>query len=191
LRCALINQAWTGSRITAGSPPFTPDEDIAQTVAAYERAFRAMVVEGAFADEPSGQPRVAAVARRGRAVARRLHVLPDRPRHGSPRMEPKKRPPRPRPGRRDCYFDLESTGKYEDVLLSAESQAARRVQIVSDDGPADPRAAGSRRYAVSSSAPAVPASRCRADPPAHPRRGRIVTLVFAKSGRIGVVSVVE
>ena len=37
-------------------------------------------------------------------------------------------------GGANCYFDLESTGKYEDTLLSAESQAARRVQIVSDDG---------------------------------------------------------
>jgi copper(I)-binding protein len=53
---------------------------------------------------------------------------------GGPRMEPKNGRLVRAQGGANCYFDLESTGKYEDTLLSAESQAARRVQIVSDDG---------------------------------------------------------
>ena len=53
---------------------------------------------------------------------------------GSPRMEPKNGRLVRVQGGAICYFDLESTGKYEDTLLAAESQAARRVQIVGDNG---------------------------------------------------------
>jgi len=70
-------------------------------------------------------------------------------------MEPKNgRLVRVQGGRELLFIDLESTGKYEDVLLSAERQAARRVQIVSDDGQPIPvlRFPAIR---VSSSAPAV------------------------------------
>jgi glutamate-1-semialdehyde 2,1-aminomutase len=48
LRCALINQGVDCSPHHGWISAVHTDEDIAQTVAAYERAFRAMVAEGAF-----------------------------------------------------------------------------------------------------------------------------------------------
>jgi len=48
LRCALINQGVDCSPHHGWISAVHTDEDMAQTVAAYERAFRAMVVEGAF-----------------------------------------------------------------------------------------------------------------------------------------------
>jgi len=94
-------------------------------------------------------------------------------------------------GGANCYFDLESTGKYEDILLSAESQAARRVQIVSDDG--RPIAVlpipGDTRLVFGPGGPRI--TLAELTQPLTPGDGVIVTLIFAKSGRIGVVSVVE
>jgi len=94
-------------------------------------------------------------------------------------------------GGANCYVDLESTGKYEDTLLSAESQAARRVQIVSDDGQPIPvlRVPGDTRLVFGPGGPRV--TLAELTHPLTPGEGVIVTLVFAKSGRIGVVSVVE
>ena len=110
---------------------------------------------------------------------------------GGPRMEPKNGRLVRVQGGANCYFDLESTGKYEDTLLSAESQAARRVQIVSDDG--QPIAVlpilGDTRLVFGPGGPRI--TLAELTQPLTPGDGVIVTLVFAKSGRIGVVSVVE
>ncbi len=110
---------------------------------------------------------------------------------GGPRMEPKNGRLVRVQGGANCYFDLESTGKYEDTLLSAESQAARRVQIVSDDGQPIPvlRVPGDTRLVFGPGGPRV--TLAELTHPLTPGEGVIVTLVFAKSGRIGVVSVVE
>jgi len=110
---------------------------------------------------------------------------------GGPRMEPKNGRLVRVQGGANCYFDLESTGKYEDTLLSAESQAARRVQIVSDDGRPLPvlRVPGETRLVFGPGGPRI--TLAELTHPLTPGEGVIVTLVFAKSGRIGVVSVVE
>jgi hypothetical protein len=55
---------------------------------------------------------------------------------GSPRMEPKNGRLVRTAGGAVCYFDLESTGKFGDLLVAAESAAARRVAIVSAEGAA-------------------------------------------------------
>ena len=110
---------------------------------------------------------------------------------GGPRLEPKNG----RLVRTDagavCYFELDSTGKFGDTLLAAESRYARRVQIESPDGAPlqtveipgesrlDFRPDGLRITLSELTEPLVPGD------------GVIVTLVFVKSGRIGVVSKVE
>jgi hypothetical protein len=53
---------------------------------------------------------------------------------GSPRLEPKNGRLVRTEGGAVCYFDLESTGKFGDLLVSAESAAARRVAIVAANG---------------------------------------------------------
>ena len=110
---------------------------------------------------------------------------------GGPRMEPKNG----RLVRTDagavCYFELESTGKYGDTLLAAESEHARRVQIVGPDGAPirtlDVR--GDSRLDFSPDGLRITLSELTE--PLVPGEGVIVTLVFVKSGRIGVVSKVE
>jgi copper(I)-binding protein len=110
---------------------------------------------------------------------------------GSPRMEPRNgRLVRTGDGA-ICYFDLESTGPYGDLLLGAESAIAREVRIVTPDG------------APVSTVDVPPLSRVDFRPSGlrialtgltqslTPGQGVIVTLVFQKSGRIGVVSRVE
>jgi copper(I)-binding protein len=110
---------------------------------------------------------------------------------GGPRLEPKNgRLVRTNTGA-VCYFELDSTGKFGDTLLSAESQFARRVRIEAPDGAPigtvdipgesrlDFRPDGLRITLSELTEPLVPGE------------GVIVTLVFVKSGRIGVVSKVE
>jgi copper(I)-binding protein len=110
---------------------------------------------------------------------------------GSPRMEPKNGRLVRTPGGADCYFDLESTGKFGDLLLAAESTAARRVDIVTADGARVTRITvpGESRIAFRPEGFRITLSDLTQ--PLKPGDGVIVTLVFAKSGRIGVVSRVE
>lgn len=110
---------------------------------------------------------------------------------GGPRLEPKNG----RLVRTDagavCYFELESTGKFGDTLLAAESQFARRVQIETPDG-APIRTidiAGDSRLDFRPDGLRITLSELTE--PLVPGEGVIVTLVFVKSGRIGVVSKVE
>jgi copper(I)-binding protein len=110
---------------------------------------------------------------------------------GGPRMEPKNGRIVRVEGGAICYFDLESTGGFEDTLLAAESRVARSVLIVSATG------------APSGAIPVPAESRLVFSPggyritlgeltqPLTAGDGIIVTLIFAKSGRIGLVSVVE
>ena len=110
---------------------------------------------------------------------------------GSPRLEPKNGRLVRTAGGAVCYFQLESTGKFGDLLVSAESAAARRVAIVSADGaPVSSIAvAGESRLDFRPDGPRI--TLAELTQPLIPGDGVIVTLVFAKSGRIGVVSRVE
>jgi copper(I)-binding protein len=110
---------------------------------------------------------------------------------GSPRLEPKNGRLVRTPGGAVCYFDLENTGKYADLLVSAESAAARSVTIVRGDGASVSGIAvpGQSRLDFRPEGPRITLSDLTG--PLTPGDGVIVTLVFAKSGRIGVVSRVE
>jgi copper(I)-binding protein len=110
---------------------------------------------------------------------------------GSPRLEPKNGRLVRTAGGAVCYFQLDSTGKFGDLLVSAESAAARRVAIVSADGaPVSSIAvAGESRLDFRPDGPRI--TLAELTQPLSPGDGVIVTLVFAKSGRIGVVSRVE
>ena len=110
---------------------------------------------------------------------------------GSPRLEPKNgRLVRTQSGA-VCYFDLENTGKFGDLLVSAESEAARSVAIVTQDGAPVSGIAipGQSRLEFRPEGPRITLSDLTR--PLTPGDGVIVTIVFAKSGRIGVVSRVE
>lgn len=110
---------------------------------------------------------------------------------GGPRIEPKNGRIVRTEGGAICYFDLESTGGFGDTLLAAESRAARSVLIMTAAG------------APSAAIPVLAESRLVFSPggyrialgeltqPLVAGDGIIVTLIFAKSGRIGLVSVVE
>ena len=110
---------------------------------------------------------------------------------GSPRLEPKNGRLVRNAAGAVCYFELESTGKYGDTLLAAESQVARRVQIEAPDGAPirtiDIR--GDSRLDFRPDGPRITLSELIE--PLVPGDGVIVTLIFVKSGRIGVVSKVE
>ena len=110
---------------------------------------------------------------------------------GSPRLEPKNGRLVRTEGGAVCYFDLESTGKFGDLLVSAESAAARRVAIVAANGAVVSTLAvpGQSRLDFRPDGPRITLSELTQ--PLIPGDGVIVTLVFAKSGRIGVVSRVE
>ena len=110
---------------------------------------------------------------------------------GSPRLEPKNGRLVRTAGGAVCYFQLDSTGKFGDLLVSAESAAARRVAIVSADGaPVSSIAvAGESRLDFRPDGPRI--TLAELTQPLIPGDGVIVTLVFVKSGRIGVVSRVE
>lgn len=110
---------------------------------------------------------------------------------GSPRLMPKNG----RLVRTDtgavCYFELDNLGMYGDTLLGAESQLARRVQVESPEG-APLRLLeipGLSRFDFHPAGPRITLSELTA--PLVPGDGVIVTLFFAKSGRIGVISKVE
>jgi len=110
---------------------------------------------------------------------------------GSPRLEPKNGRLVRTAGGAVCYFELESTGKFGDLLVSAESTAARRVAIVAANGaPVSSLAVpGQSRVDFRPDGPRI--TLAELTQPLIPGDGVIVTLVFVKSGRIGVVSRVE
>ena len=110
---------------------------------------------------------------------------------GSPRLEPKNGRLVRTQGGAVCYLDLENTGKFGDLLVSAESAAARSVAIVAANGAPVRGIAipGQSRLDFRPEGPRITLSNLTQ--PLTPGDGVIVTLVFAKSGRIGVVSRVE
>ena len=110
---------------------------------------------------------------------------------GSPRLEPKNGRLVRTQGGAVCYFELANTGKFGDLLVSAESAAARSVTIVAANGASVSGIAipGQSRLDFRPEGPRITLSGLTQ--PLIPGDGVIVTLVFAKSGRIGVVSRVE
>lgn len=110
---------------------------------------------------------------------------------GGVRMEPKNGRLVRMDGGALCFFDLHSTSKYGDQLLAAESDAAKRADIVAADG--SPLGAlavpGLTRIDFRPDGPRVVLTELTQ--PLTPGDGIIVTLIFQKSGRIGVVSIVE
>jgi copper(I)-binding protein len=110
---------------------------------------------------------------------------------GSPRLEPKNgRLVRTAEGA-VCYFELESTGKFGDLLVSAESAAARRVAIVAANGALVSSIAVPGQSRLGFRPDGFRITLSELTQPLTPGDGVIVTLVFVKSGRIGVVSRVE
>ena len=110
---------------------------------------------------------------------------------GGVRMEPKNGRLVRTAGGALCFFDLYSTGKYGDRLVAAESRVAKRAQLVTGTG--TPlgifTVPGETRIAFRPGGPRVVLSELTQ--PLTPGDGVIVTLIFVKSGRVGVVSVVE
>ena len=110
---------------------------------------------------------------------------------GGPRMEPKWGRLVRTPAGAVCYFELESTSKYGDLLVAAESEAARVVRIEGANGApvASVAVAGESRVGFHPQGLHIALSDLVR--PLTPGDGVIVILVFAKSGRIGVLSRVE
>ena len=110
---------------------------------------------------------------------------------GSPRMELRNGRLVRTAGGAVCYFELESTGKFGDLLVAAESTAARRVAIVSADGAVVTNITVPGQSRLGFRPDGFKITLSELTQPLTPGDGVIVTLVFAKSGRIGVVSRVE
>ena len=110
---------------------------------------------------------------------------------GGSRMEPKWGRLVRTPTGAHCFFELESTSKYGDLLVAAESEVARNVQIETADGArvATVEVAGESRLDFHPNGLRIALSDLTQR--LNPGEGVIVTLVFAKSGRIGVLSRVE
>ena len=110
---------------------------------------------------------------------------------GGPRLRPDKgRAVRQADGA-IVYFDLKSTGKYGDVITAVYSPVAKRAALV--DGGGDPltrlEVPGSTTLSFTSEGPHVVLSDLTRA--LMPGETIIVTLVFEKSGGIGVITTVE
>ena len=89
------------------------------------------------------------------------------------------------------YVELQSTGKFGDVLTSVTTPAAREARLVSGGGEPIPRfeIPGTTTVVFSAAGPHVELSGLTRQ--LAPGETVIVTLVFQKVGQLGVVSVVE
>jgi periplasmic copper chaperone A len=89
------------------------------------------------------------------------------------------------------YLELNSTGKFGDVLTAAFSPVARLAQVVTSSGSVTDyvRVPGATMVALSPSGPHVVLSGLTR--PLVAGESIIVTLMFEKSGGIGVITVVE
>jgi copper(I)-binding protein len=84
------------------------------------------------------------------------------------------------------YMDLHSTGKFGDAVMTAFSPVAREVQLVP---PGKLEVPGTTVVALAPSGPHVVLGALTR--PLVPGESIIVTLIFEKSGGIGVITVVE
>lgn len=89
------------------------------------------------------------------------------------------------------YMELNSTGKFGDVLMSAFSPVAREAQLVTPGGGPAGRmeVPGTTVVTLMPAGPHVVLSGLTR--PLVPGESIIVTLMFEKSGGIGVITVVE
>ena len=90
-----------------------------------------------------------------------------------------------------CYMEIANTGKFEDTLIAAESRSARRVEIVAGRGQPAALIKVLPETRLTFDADGFRIVLSELTQPMVPGDGVIVTLIFEKSGRIGVVSVVE
>ena len=89
------------------------------------------------------------------------------------------------------YFDLTSTGKYGDVITGVYCPVARRAVLVDVGGEPLPRVEvpGSTVMSFASTGPHIVLSDLTR--PLTPGETIIVTLLFEKSGGIGIITTVE
>ena len=110
---------------------------------------------------------------------------------GSPRIRPENgRAVRQADGLA-IYVDLHSSGKFGDVITGAQSEVARQARVVDGGGTEMPRVEipGEGVLPLRPGAPHVQLSGLTRD--LTKGESIIVTLVLEKSGRLGVVTVVE
>jgi copper(I)-binding protein len=110
---------------------------------------------------------------------------------GGPRLRPDKGRAVRKADSAVVYFDLKSTGKYGDVITAVYSPVAKLAKLV--DGGGDPltrlEIPGSTTMSFTSEGPHVVLTELTRA--LTPGETIIVTLVFEKSGGIGVITTVE
>jgi copper(I)-binding protein len=89
------------------------------------------------------------------------------------------------------YFELKSTGKYGDVITAVYSPVAKQAALVAGDGDPLPRVEvpGSTTMSFTPGGPHVLLTELTRA--LRPGETIIVTLIFEKSGGIGVITTVE
>ena len=110
---------------------------------------------------------------------------------GGPRLRPDKgRAVRKAEGA-VVFFDLKSTGKYGDIITAVYSPIAKNAALVDAGGGALPRVEvpGATTMSFTAEGPHVVLSELTR--PLTPGETIIVTLIFEKSGGLGVITTVE
>jgi copper(I)-binding protein len=110
---------------------------------------------------------------------------------GGPRLRPDKGRAIRKPNGAVVYFDIKSTGKYGDVITAVYSPIAKNAALVDAGG--DPltrfEVPGATTLSFKAEGPHVVLSELTR--PLTPGETIIVTLIFEKSGGLGVISTVE
>ena len=110
---------------------------------------------------------------------------------GGPRLRPDKGRAVRKPNGALVYFDIKSTGKYGDIITAVYSPVAKNAALVSAGG--DPltrfEVPGATTLSFTPEGPHVVLSELTR--PLTTGETIIVTLVFEKSGGIGVITTVE
>jgi copper(I)-binding protein len=110
---------------------------------------------------------------------------------GGPRLRPDKGRAVRKPNGALVYFDIKSTGKYGDVITAVYSPVAKNAALVDADG--DPltrlEVPGATTLSFKPEGPHVVLSELTRT--LTPGETIIVTLIFEKSGGLGVITTVE
>ena len=110
---------------------------------------------------------------------------------GGPRLRPDKGRAVRKPNGAVVYFDIKSTGKYGDVITAVYSPVAKNAALVGAGG--DPltrvEVPGATTFSFTAEGPHVVLSELTR--PLAAGETIIVTLVFEKSGGLGVITTVE
>jgi copper(I)-binding protein len=110
---------------------------------------------------------------------------------GGPRLRPDKGRALRQPNGAVVYFDLKSTGKYGDIITAVYSPVAKNAALVDAGGGVLTRVEvpGATTMSFTSEGPHVILSELTR--PLTPGETIIVTLIFEKSGGLGVITTVE